>query len=127
MAGAKRRLRPEFFESVPGGPNALGWRWHRPALANVERGHEGVKPEMTIRKETDGDVNAIAEVTVAALRTLAISNHKEQFIIEALRAANALSVSLVAEVDGRVVGHPGLYHALSSSRTFSTGKPTTLL
>jgi len=50
-------------------------------------------------------VTAIAEVTVAAFRTLAISNHTEQFIISALRAANALTVSLVAEVDERVVGH----------------------
>ncbi len=42
---------------------------------------------------------------MAAFHTLEISNHTEQFIIEALRAARALSVSLVAEVDGRVVGH----------------------
>ena len=34
-----------------------------------------------------------------------ISNHTVQFIIEALRAAKALKVSLVVEVDGRVVGH----------------------
>ncbi|MBU0716621.1 MAG: N-acetyltransferase [Planctomycetes bacterium] len=47
----------------------------------------------------------MAEVTVAAFRTLAISNHTEQFIISALRAANALTISLVAEVEGRVVGH----------------------
>src|SRR4030067_894759 len=32
-------------------------------------------------------------------------NHTEQFIISALRAANVLTVSLVAEIDGRVVGH----------------------
>jgi len=41
-------------------------------------------------------------VTIAAFKTLEISNHTEQFIIEALRAANALTVSLVAEMDGRV-------------------------
>ena len=64
-----------------------------------------MKPAITIRDETDADINAIAEVTVAAFKTLAISNHTEQFIIEALRAANALSISLVAEADGRVVGH----------------------
>ena len=58
-----------------------------------------------IRSETGADVGAIAEVTVAAFKTLAISNHTEQFIVAALRAAKALSVSLVAEVDGRVVGH----------------------
>ena len=58
-----------------------------------------------IRSETSADVSAIAEVTVAAFRTLAISNHTEQFIIAALRAAMALTISLVAEVDGRVIGH----------------------
>jgi len=64
-----------------------------------------MKPAITIRDETDADVNAIAEVTVAAFKTLEISNHTEQFIIEALRSAGALTLSLVAEVDGRVVGH----------------------
>jgi putative acetyltransferase len=61
--------------------------------------------KVLIRSETNADVSAIAEVTVAAFRTLAISNHTEQFIIAALRADKALTVSLVAEVDGRVVGH----------------------
>ena len=64
-----------------------------------------MKHEIVIRSETGADVGAIAEVTVAAFRTLAISNHTEQFIIAALRAAKALTVSLVAELDGRVVGH----------------------
>jgi putative acetyltransferase len=63
----------------------------------------GVK--IVIRSETDADVGAITAVTVTAFKTLAISNHTEQFIIEALRAAKALTVSLVAEVDGRVIGH----------------------
>jgi putative acetyltransferase len=61
--------------------------------------------KIAIRSETDADVSAITEVTVAAFKTLEISNHTEQFIIEALRAAKALTVSLVAEVNGRVVGH----------------------
>jgi putative acetyltransferase len=60
---------------------------------------------IVIRNETDADVGAINEVTVAAFKTLEISNHTEQFIIAALRAAEALTVSLVAESDGRVVGH----------------------
>jgi putative acetyltransferase len=64
-----------------------------------------MNPKIVIRSETDADVRAITEVTVAAFETLEISNHTEQFIIEALRAARALKVSLVAEVDGRVVGH----------------------
>ncbi len=61
--------------------------------------------KVLIRSETIADVNAITEVTVAAFKTLAISNQTEQFIIAALRDAKALPVSLVAEVNGRVVGH----------------------
>jgi putative acetyltransferase len=64
-----------------------------------------VKEEVLIRNETEVDVDAIAEVTVAAFKTLAISDHTEQFIIAALRSAGALTVSLVAETEGRVVGH----------------------
>ncbi|MEW6366744.1 MAG: N-acetyltransferase [Acidobacteriota bacterium] len=64
-----------------------------------------MKPDIVIRSEAEADVAVIAQVTVAAFKTLAISNHTEQFIIAALRAANALTVSLVAEVDERVVGH----------------------
>ena len=50
-------------------------------------------------------MNAITEVTVEAFKTLEISRQTEQFIIEALRAAKALTVSVVAELDGCVVGH----------------------
>ena len=64
-----------------------------------------MKHGVAIREETADDIPIIAEGTVAAFETLAISNHTEQFIIAALRAAKALTVSLVAELDGRVVGH----------------------
>jgi len=77
-----------------------------------------VTDKVLIRSETSADVSAIAEVTVAAFKTLAISNHTEQFIIAALRAAKALTVSLVAEVDGRVVGHIAF-----SPVTISDGSP----
>jgi len=58
-----------------------------------------------IRNETEADVGAITDVTAAAFKTLEISNQTEQFIILALRAAKALSVSLIAEADGCIVGH----------------------
>ncbi|WP_337288841.1 N-acetyltransferase [Candidatus Methylomirabilis sp.] len=64
-----------------------------------------MNPKIVIRSETDADATAITEVTVAAFKTLEISNHTEQFIIAALRAAKALTMSLVAEEDGRVIGH----------------------
>ncbi len=64
-----------------------------------------MNPRIVIRSETEADVDAITEVTVAAFKTLEISNHTEQYIIAALRAARALTLSLVAEVEGRVIGH----------------------
>lgn len=64
-----------------------------------------MNPKIVIRSETAADVDAISEVTIAAFKTLAISNHTEQDIIAALRAAGALTLSLVAEVEGRVIGH----------------------
>lgn len=60
---------------------------------------------IVIRNETVADSGRITDVTVAAFRSLDVSNQTEQFIIEALRAAGALTVSLVAELDGLVVGH----------------------
>jgi putative acetyltransferase len=60
---------------------------------------------LLIRDETDSDVSAITDVTIAAFKTLEISRNTEQYIIEALRGAKALLVSLVAEVEGHVVGH----------------------
>ena len=62
-------------------------------------------PSVIIRDETANDISAITEVTIAAFKTLDVSNQTEQHIIEALRAADALTLSLVAEFGGRVVGH----------------------
>lgn len=61
--------------------------------------------KILVRDETKFDAAVITEVTAAAFESLEISSHTEQFIIEALRSANALTLSLVAEVDSRVVGH----------------------
>jgi putative acetyltransferase len=64
-----------------------------------------MSPDISIRSEADGDEDAITEVTAAAFEELDLSNHTEQLIVIALRAAEALSISLVAEVDDRIVGH----------------------
>lgn len=64
-----------------------------------------MSPAIVIRNETGADISTITAVTVAAFTTLEVSDHTEQFVIEALRAAKALTLSLVAEIDGRVVGH----------------------
>jgi putative acetyltransferase len=75
-------------------------------------------PNIVIRNETHDDICAITEVTIAAFKTLEISTPTEQFIIEALRTAKALTVSLVAEMDGRVIGHIAF-----SPVTLSDGAP----
>ena len=49
-------------------------------------------PAAIIRNETEADVSTITEVAITAFKTLEISNHTEQFIIEALRAAKALTL-----------------------------------
>lgn len=64
-----------------------------------------MKGKIIIRNETSADIHAIAEITAAAFKTLAISDQTEQFIIAALRAAGALTVSLLAELNGQIVGH----------------------
>lgn len=61
--------------------------------------------DVLIRDEKTGDVEAISEVTRLAFETMEISDHTEQFIVEELRSAGALTVSLVAEIDSAVVGH----------------------
>ncbi|KKJ00329.1 GNAT family N-acetyltransferase [Prochlorothrix hollandica] len=73
---------------------------------------------MIIRPEQTCDIAAITEVTIAAFQTLEISNNTEQFIIQALRQANALTLSLVADIDRQVVGHIAF-----SPVTISDGSP----
>lgn len=60
---------------------------------------------MIIRRETSADIEAITEITAAAFTDHPYSRSTEHFIIKALRAADALTVSLVAEREGKVVGH----------------------
>ncbi|MBI1910898.1 MAG: N-acetyltransferase [Deltaproteobacteria bacterium] len=60
---------------------------------------------MIIRNEIESDIEAISAVTKAAFANHPHSNQTEQFIIIALRADNALTVSLVAEIEGKVIGH----------------------
>ena len=60
---------------------------------------------LLIRAEEPGDIAAIDAVTVAAFRHAPHADHTEQFIVRALRDAGQLTVSLVAEQGGAIVGH----------------------
>ena len=58
-----------------------------------------------IRPETPADADAIAALTTAAFLNAPHTSQTEAFIVNALRRAGALSVSLVAEQGGELVGH----------------------
>ena len=58
-----------------------------------------------IRDEQNIDIQAIFDLTKTAFNDEEYSSHTEQFIVNALRAAKQLTVSLVAETQGKIVGH----------------------
>lgn len=60
---------------------------------------------MNIRQEKESDINAIFEITRQAFRNHPYSQNTEQLIVNALRDDHALTISLVAEISGKVVGH----------------------
>ncbi len=61
--------------------------------------------DVLIRSENSADVAAIEQVTIAAFKGRWYSDQTEHMVIDRLREAEAMSVSLVAEVDEKVVGH----------------------
>jgi putative acetyltransferase len=58
-----------------------------------------------VRPETDRDLDGIREVNIVAFRGHPYSQQTEHLIVEVLRAADALELSLVAESGGEVLGH----------------------
>ena len=60
---------------------------------------------MLIRREKSGDEKAIYALTRAAFATAKHSSGTEADIVDALRDAGALRLSLVAEAAGEIVGH----------------------
>ena len=60
---------------------------------------------MIVRPEREGDIDAIRTLTETAFRTAPHADGTEHLIIDRLRAAGALTLSLVAEADGTIVGH----------------------
>ena len=61
--------------------------------------------EVLVRSEKSTDIQAIEQVTIAAFKGRWYSDQTEHLVINRLRGAGAMSVSLVAEVDGKIVGH----------------------
>jgi predicted N-acetyltransferase YhbS len=71
-----------------------------------------------IRAEAAEDTEAIHRLTKIAFANAKFSSHTEHFIVDALRKAGELTISLVAvTVDGRVVGHVAMSPVIISSGT----------
>jgi putative acetyltransferase len=75
-----------------------------------------ISMSINIRLENTSDIQNIHHTTTAAFLNAPHTEHTEQFIVEALRDAGVLSISLVAEDASNIVGHVGL-----SPVTISTG------
>lgn len=60
---------------------------------------------MLIRSEKAEDANAIHELTWVAFEPMPYSNNTEAQIVRDLRASGDLTLSLVAEEDGEIIGH----------------------
>ena len=59
---------------------------------------------VVVRRESIGDRDAIRSLTARAFSGLSFSDETEPLVIDALRAANALSLSLVAVLREQIVG-----------------------
>ena len=71
-----------------------------------------------IRPESPGDVATIYALTAAAFLNAPHTSHTEHLFVDALRAAGQLTVSLVDERQGALVGHVAI-----SPVTVSDGTP----
>jgi putative acetyltransferase len=60
---------------------------------------------MKIRHETSQDISVIEQIIIAAFDGKWYSDQTEHLVVNRLREAGAMSVSLVAEIEGKVVGH----------------------
>ena len=64
-----------------------------------------VVPATTIRREVESDAAAIESLVELAFHDAPHRDGTEQFVVNALRRAGALTLSLVAEDGGALVGH----------------------
>jgi putative acetyltransferase len=60
---------------------------------------------MTIRDERTGDEHEVDQIISTAFANHHHSDQREGWIVKRLRAGNALTMSLVADENGRLVGH----------------------
>lgn len=69
-----------------------------------------VMPALVFRAEQPEDIAAIEQLIEDAFAPHPQSTHNEHLIVAALRRANALTLSLVAEQAGQIIGYIALSH-----------------
>ena len=72
---------------------------------------------VVVRRESIGDRDAIRSLTARAFSGLSFSDETEPLVIDALRAANALSLSLVAVLREQIVGRVTFSELASPARS----------
>lgn len=70
---------------------------------------------LTLRNEQTDDIESIFNITQQAFEHAAHTDHTEHFIVNALREANQLSISIVAEFEGKIIGHVAISPVVISS------------
>lgn len=63
--------------------------------------------EIHIRQEASKDYSSVFNLITEAFKTEVLSDHREQFLVDRLRASEAFipELSLVAELNNKIVGH----------------------
>ncbi len=74
--------------------------------------------EVKLRKEHANDIEGIRHVVSAAFENHPHSNQTEHLLVDSLREAGALTISLIAELHGRIIGH------IAFSPVTINGKPS---
>ena len=78
-----------------------------------------MKSEVAIRPECSNDIETIGEVIGLAFLGMPFADGDEAELVDALRAQKALSVSLVADLEGTIVGQVAFSPARASGGTAS--------
>ncbi|MDH4149904.1 MAG: N-acetyltransferase [Betaproteobacteria bacterium] len=74
--------------------------------------------DIQISNESSGEAEQIHRITEQAFLNAPHADHTEQYIVDTLRHAGALTISQVAKVDGEAIGHVAI-----SPVTLSSGAP----
>ena len=72
---------------------------------------------LRIRPEVEADARAIREITFVAFEHMPFAEGDEHELIDTLRAESRLHLSLVAELEGQVVGHIAFSCATASDHS----------